>query len=94
LKNPADDSAIGEHIVILIVALAGRAERGRALEDKTVFVHRRSSVLATALAFASRATRGLVREAGDPIRTSRSDGTPTWPVAPVTRIIVPLHVPA
>ena len=39
LHDAADDGSIGEHIVIVIVPLAGGAARGGALEDQIVLVH-------------------------------------------------------
>src|SRR5262245_10514793 len=34
LENPSDDGTIGEHVVIVVVPLAGRARGGRAFEDQ------------------------------------------------------------
>jgi hypothetical protein len=36
LEDAANDDAIGEHVIVVVVPLAGGARGGRALEDQVV----------------------------------------------------------
>ena len=40
LHDPADDDAIGKHVVVVIVPVAGGTKGGRASEDEVVALHR------------------------------------------------------
>src|SRR5262245_26636723 len=49
LENAADGDALGEHVIVVIVPLAGWATKRRALQEQVVFVQSHAGLISPSL---------------------------------------------